>query len=77
MTEDRYMEVAAVAKRLKKCHETIRRYIKSGKLRAVRVAFGGRGSNWLIPESAVTEILTSSTPRARHQPTSPNISPQT
>jgi predicted site-specific integrase-resolvase len=57
--EERYFEISALAKRLKKCPETLRRYIRAGKLRAVRAApgIGTRGGNWLIPESALTEFL--------------------
>ena len=63
MTDERMFEVAAAAKRLKKCPETIRRYIRKGRLRAVRADVGdGRGGNYLIPESALDGFL-NATPR--------------
>jgi hypothetical protein len=54
---DRYLEVAAVAKRLKKCPETIRRYIRRGLLPATRLPGTGRGGNYLIAESALQPFL--------------------
>lgn len=59
---DRLLELAVVAKRLKRCPETVRRYIRSGRLRATRPprSFGSRGGNYLIPESAVVEFLATS-----------------
>lgn len=57
------VEVAIAAKRLKKCPATIRRYIRSGHLRAVRaspIGSSSRGGNYLIPESALREFLVTS-----------------
>ncbi len=54
------VEVAIAAKRLRKCPETIRRYIRSGQLRAERGPGGSRRGNYLIPESALLEFLATS-----------------
>lgn len=54
---DRLLEVSHVAQRLKKCPETIRRYIRRGQLIAVRLPGQGRGGNYLIPESALRAFL--------------------
>lgn len=70
MTDERYLEVAAAAKRVKKCQETIRRYIRAGRLRAIRADFGAgtRGGNWLIPESALDDLVATSCNISQHQP---------
>lgn len=54
---DRYLEVSVVAMRLKKCPETIRRYIRRGLLPATRLPGTGRGGNYLIAESALQPFL--------------------
>ena len=57
---EKLLEVAVVAKRLRKCPETVRRYIRSGRLRAARAPGETRGGNYLVPESAVSEFLATS-----------------
>lgn len=66
---ERLLEIAAVAKRLKRCPETVRRYIRAGLLRATRPPNldGSRGGNYLIPESAVREFLTTLTNITPHR----------
>lgn len=54
------LEVKAVAIRLKKNPETIRRYIRRGWLRHERAPGDRRGGNYLIPESAITDFLATS-----------------
>lgn len=51
---ERYFEVSMVAKRLKMCPETIRRYIRSGQLQAIQLRAGGP---FRIPESALDAFL--------------------
>jgi predicted site-specific integrase-resolvase len=58
--DDPLLEVAVVAKRLKKCPHTIRRYIKQGRLQAERQEGATRGVPWLVPESAIRSFLRSS-----------------
>lgn len=58
--EEPMLEVSIAAKRLKKCPETIRRYIRRGWLKAVRAQGSRRGGNYLIPESALAEFLATS-----------------
>jgi len=51
------LEVAAAAKRLKKCPETIRRYIRRGLLPARRLPGGTRRGTYLIAESALNAFI--------------------
>jgi len=69
MTEP-LLELAIVAKRLKRCPETIRRYIRSGQLRATRapMADGSRGGNYLIPESSIDQFLATRDNISQHPP---------
>lgn len=60
------MQVSTAAKRLKLCQETIRRYIRTGKLRAVRTPGSKRLGNYLIPESALQEFLATADNIMRH-----------
>lgn len=52
------LEVAHVAHRLSCCQETVRRYIRTGRLRAVRLHTG----KLRVPETAVDEYLASLEP---------------
>lgn len=57
---ERLLHVAAAAQRLHRKPETIRKYIRSGRLRAHRPAatdVSVRGGNYLIPESALIEFM--------------------
>lgn len=65
---DPLLEVATVAQRLKKCPETIRRYIRRGVLVAVRLPGSGRRGNYLIAESALTAFLLSHTTSCDTEP---------
>lgn len=49
---ERYFEVSTVAKRLKLCPATIRRYIKSGRLKAIRLDASGPVPVWLVRRRA-------------------------
>lgn len=61
------LEVAVVAKRLKRCPETIRRYIRAGRLKATRPASKGvRGDSYLIPEASVRAFLATTSNKLRH-----------
>jgi len=63
---ERLLPVSVVAKRLNLCGETIRRYIRSGTLKAFRAPGHRRAGNYFIPESALRDFLTTSS-----TPTSP------
>lgn len=52
--EDPLLEVSVVAKRLKRCPETILRYIRSGRLEAIQPA---RFGPYLIAESMLVAFL--------------------
>lgn len=54
---DRLLEVAQAAKRLQRCPEQVRRYIRAGELKAVRSQTGTRGGNYRIPESELIRFL--------------------
>lgn len=56
MTE-RLFGVVVVAKRLKRCPTTIRRYIRTGRLLAIRGPGTTRGGNYRIPESSILDFL--------------------
>ena len=49
LTEERLLTVQEVAERLRSSPETVRRWIRSGKLRAVRP--GGSKLGYRVPES--------------------------
>jgi len=53
---EKLLSVREVAALLGRHHRTIRGWIKSGKLRGVRIP-GRWGAEWRIPESAVQEIV--------------------
>ncbi len=56
MTEERFLPVGRVANRLGLTSQTIRLWIKQGRLRAVQPG-GERGARWLIPQSEVDRLL--------------------
>lgn len=58
LTEQRLLTVAEVAERLKLNPETIRRWIRSRKLRGVLM--GGKRGGYRIRESDIQELLNSS-----------------
>jgi len=58
VTDERFFKVWQAAKRLQCCQETIRRHIKPGRLRAVRMPSPIAGGHYRIPESALDEFLT-------------------
>ncbi len=51
---ERLLEVAHAAFRMGVCFETIRRWIRSGKVRALKTP----GGQWRIPESEVRRLAT-------------------
>lgn len=60
--DDPLLEVSVVAKRLKRCPETIRRYIRAGMLRGERVhgsgpGFSPFGGRWLVRQSAIADLF--------------------
>ncbi len=68
---ERLIEVAVVAVRLRKCQETIRRYIRSGHLKATRLPGHTRAGSYLITESAIADFLA-----MQHCHTSADITPR-
>lgn len=75
MTDERLFKVSQAAQRLQLCPETIRRYIKTGRIRALRAeaqTLGSRGGHWRIPASALEDFLTPE----RQQTPIPPIGPE-
>ncbi len=68
MMEQEYLTVRIAAKRLKCCEESVRRYIRSGKLLARRTRYGQRGGNWLIPAVALRQFLATSCDSQQEDP---------
>lgn len=61
------LTVRAAAKRLNRCEEMIRRYIRRGLLRATRPTLHrSRGGNYLIPESALADFLATQRDISQH-----------
>ena len=58
MDSDRLLRVEQVAERLDISVETVRRWLRSGHLRGVRL--GGTKAGWRIPESEVWRLLSGS-----------------
>lgn len=54
---DRLLDVAMVARRINRCEEQVRRYIRRGYLKAQRIRVGGRGGNYQIRESDVDALV--------------------
>ena len=59
VTDERALTVAQVAERLATRPETVRRWLRDGRLRGVRL--GGRKTGWRIPESEVRRLLSGGT----------------
>ena len=55
MDDERFLTVPEVAERLRMNPETIRVWLREGRLRGVRP--GGKRAGWRIPESEVRRIL--------------------
>ena len=55
MTDDRFLTVADVARRLATTDETIRRWLRAGRLRGVRL--GARRAGWRISEADFAAFL--------------------
>lgn len=51
---ERLLEIAQAAHRLSVCHETIRRWIHSGKLAAVKTP----GGHWRVSQASVDTLAT-------------------
>lgn len=62
MNEERLLTVREVAERVRTSEETIRRWLKSGRLRGVRP--GGTKLGWRIPTSEVDRLLGKAEPLA-------------
>lgn len=60
MDEDRMLKVEEVAKRLQLAPETVRRWLRAGRLEGVRL--GGTKAGYRIPESEVWRLLGRATP---------------
>jgi excisionase family DNA binding protein len=65
MTPEKLLSVNTVAKRLQRTPDTIRRYIRLGRLLAERPPGDKRAGNYLIPESALVKFLQSSSDISR------------
>jgi hypothetical protein len=68
---DRLLDVQQAARRLKRCPETIRRYIRRGILKAGRPPIpGAKGGNYLIAETELARFLATSRDMSsqNHQP---------
>lgn len=52
MTEERYLTAPEIARMYHFTPEAIRKWIKEGKLKAIKI-----GSRWRIPESALKEFV--------------------
>jgi excisionase family DNA binding protein len=55
MNNDRYLTVLEVAERLRVNEETVRRWVRTGRLRAVMP--GGRKAGYRISERAVHDMM--------------------
>lgn len=51
-TQERYLTPAEVAVKLRRCDNTVWRWLRSGKLKAIRIE--GR---YLVPEASVVQIM--------------------
>ena len=71
MDDERVLTVAEAAERLRTSEETIRRWLRDGKLRGVRI--GSTRVGWRIPESEVRRLLSGSSVPA---PMSPKLNGQ-
>lgn len=60
MDNDRLLTVPEVAERLRVNDETVRRWVRTGRLKAVMP--GGRKAGYRIAESAVREMLGGNSP---------------
>jgi excisionase family DNA binding protein len=60
MSDIRHLTVEQVAERLALSEETVRRWLRSGKLKGVRI--GERRSGWRVPETEVQRILSGGRP---------------
>ena len=56
MASEHQLTVPETAERLRITEETVRRWLRSGKIRGVRL--GGTKAGYRIPESEVTRLLT-------------------
>ena len=56
MAAEHQLTVPETAERLRITEETVRRWLRSGKIRGVRL--GGTKAGYRIPESEVTRLLT-------------------
>ena len=56
MADDDVLTVAEVARRLRVHPVTLRKWLRAGKVRGVRL--GGTKTGWRIPASEVTRLLT-------------------
>jgi excisionase family DNA binding protein len=65
METERMLTVAEVAERLRASVDTVRRWLRSGKLRGVKP--GGSRLGYRIPESEVRRLLNGATSKPREQ----------
>jgi excisionase family DNA binding protein len=56
MADEEVLTVAEVARRLRVHPVTLRKWLRAGKVRGVRL--GGTKTGWRIPSSEVTRLLT-------------------
>ena len=59
-TEERFLTPAEVAVKLRRCDNTIWRWLRAGKLKAIRIE-----GHYLIPEASIADIMemTGTTPK--------------
>lgn len=60
----RVLEIAHAAHRLRVCHETIRRWIRAGKLAAIKTP----GGHWRIGEASVNALCATNRNNHQHPP---------
>ena len=61
MADERVLTVREVAERLRVTEESVRRWLRAGRIRGVMI--GGQRSGYRIPESEVGRILRGEAPR--------------
>jgi excisionase family DNA binding protein len=56
MSDTKALTVEEVAERLQLTPDTVRRFLREGKIRGIKTS-PGKGGDWRIPESALAEYL--------------------
>jgi excisionase family DNA binding protein len=66
MTEDDLLTPAEVAQRLRLHTETVRRWLKTGRMHGIYL--GSDRAGWRIPASELERVLREGTPRPEREP---------